>query len=281
MTSVPEQRDSARDLMGCGVSQRRACFLAGLNRSSFHYAARARNDAAVVEQLRAIAARHPRYGYRRAWALLRREGNEANHKRVYRLWKGEGLSVKRRPKKRRVKTGQSVPCRATGPNHVWTYDFVHERCLSATKLKMLTVVDEFTRECLAIEVATTLPSEKVIGVLSRLFAQQGSPRFLRSDNGPEFIALALKAWLARRGTGTLSIDPGSPWQNGHGESFNGKFRDECLNAEAFVSVAEARVRTSAFGRLYNEERPHSSLGYQTPLEFKRSWYASQQNNEQP
>jgi putative transposase len=274
MTSLPERRQGVQDLMGRGLSQRRACLLAGLNRSSWHYGAHPKNDEATRERLRALAQGHPRWGYRRAWAVLRREGEATNHKRVWRLWKQEGLCVKKRPKKRRAKTGQSVPCQATHPNHVWTCDFLYDSCLSGTKLKLLTVEDEFTRECLWIEVATSLPATKVMGVLSGLFTKHGVPRFLRSDKGPEFIAEARKDWLAGQGTGTLYIAPGSPWQNGLGESFKGKLRDQCLSAEVFVSVAEARVRVQAYRRHYNGERPHSSLGYQTPLEFKAGWFGS-------
>jgi putative transposase len=279
MTSREERRQGVKELIRLGVSQRRACFLAELARSSFHYTARLDpEEAALVERLHGIAARHPRYGYRRVWALLRREGVAVNPKRVWRLWKEQGLAVRKRPKKKRqVRTGQSVPCQAQHPNHVWTYDFIQDTCLNGTQLKMLTVEDEFTRECLRIEVASSLPSAKVIRVLSGLFALYGSPRFLRSDNGPEFIAQALKAWLHVQGTDTLYIDPGSPWQNGYAESFNGKFRDECLNSEVFVSVAEARVRVETFRRHYNEERPHSSLGYLTPSEFKERWRAAREH----
>ena len=168
-----------------------------------------------------------------------------------RLWKQEGLWVRPRRKKRQVRTGRSVPCRATHPNHVWTYDFLHDNCWSGTRLKLLRVEDEFTRECLSIEVATSLPASKVLGVLSGLFCAQGAPRLLRRVDGPVFIAVVLKDWLAKQGTGTLYIEPGSAWQNGQGESFNGKFRDECLNAEVFVSVAEARVRVEAYRRHYS------------------------------
>jgi putative transposase len=188
---------------------------------------------------------------------------------VYRLWKQAGLRLKRRSKRRRQGHG-TVPLRALHPGHVWTYDFVHDTCLNGRKLKMLTVVDEFTREALAIEADTTLPARRVLAVLARLFQQHGAPRFLRSDNGPEFLAKVLTTWLAAQGASTVYIEPGSPWQNGFGESFNGKFRDECLNAEVFLGVAEAKVRIEGWRRQYNEERPHSSLGYWTPHEFKQA-----------
>jgi putative transposase len=161
---------------------------------------------------------------------------------------------------------------------VWTYDFVHDACLNGTPLKVLPVVDEFTRECPAIEVATSLPATRVITVLARLVATQGAPAYLRSDNGPEFVAQAVQGWLALQPAATLSIDPGCPWQNGFGESFNGTLRDECLNMQAFASVAEARIQLERFRRSYNEERPHSRLGYRTPAEFKADWLADQSNH---
>ena len=158
---------------------------------------------------------------------------------------------------------------------MWTYDFVHDACWNGAKLKVLPVVDEFTRECLAIEVATSLPAARVIAVLARLFAQHGAPAYLRSDNGPKFVAHQVQIWLALQHAETLYIDPGCPWQNGFGESFNGSLRDECLNMWAFASVAEARFQLERFRRQYNEERPHSRLGYRTPAEFKSDWLADQ------
>ena len=172
----------------------------------------------------------------------------------------------------------AVPPQATHPGHVWTYDFVHDACLNGTKLKLLPVVDEFTRECLAIEVATGLPTERVIRVLDRLFAVHGPPQFLRSDNGPEFVAQAIQGWLVLQQAATRYIEPGCPWQNGFGESFNGTLRDECSTMRAFASVAsvaEARIQIERFRRQYNEQRPHSRLGYRTPAEFKADWRADQ------
>jgi putative transposase len=242
--------------------------LAGLSRSVFQYAIRPRDEAAVIEQLRVLAAKHPRFGYRRMWALLRRSGNKINAKRVHRLWKKLGLGVPRRRRKKRYKGNGSIPCKAEYPKHVWTYDFIHDSCANGRKLKMLTVSDEFTREGLAIETETRLPAGKVIAVLERLFKTHGAPKYLRSDNGPEFIAKALKEWLAQQKTETFYIEPGCPWQNGFVESFNGKFRDECLNAEIFNNLIQAKVVIESWRQHFNGERPHSSLGYQTPLEFK-------------
>jgi putative transposase len=248
--------------------------LARISRSSFRYSRHPRDDTQLAERLRTEAKRHPRYGYRRVWVLLRRK-QRVNLKRVYRVWRAQGLCLpRRRPKKPRHGDG-AVPCQATHPNHVWTYDFIHDACINGRKLKMLSVVDEFTRECLAIETATSLPGREVIAVLQRLFAEHGAPEFIRSDNGPEFIAKIIKRELAAAGAQTIYIEPGSPWQNGFVESFHGKFRDECLNMETFANLAEAKVVIEAWRHEYNNERPHSSLGYLTPLEFKAQWQRMQ------
>jgi putative transposase len=261
-----------------GLSQRRACVLVGLHRSSQRYQPRPAREPELATRLRELARAHPRYGYRRIWALLRREGRTVNQKRVRRLWRQAQLQVRparRRARRRTAREQAAVPQQAQYPGHVWTYDFVQDATLHGTLLRLLTVLDEFTRECLAIHVAASLPSERVIVVLAQLFQAVGAPHYLRSDNGPEFIALALRCWLLRQHTATLYIDPGCPWQNGYGESFNGTLRDECLNLHVFASVAEAQVQVEAFRRHYNEERPHSRLGYRTPAEFKREWQACQ------
>lgn len=164
-----------------------------------------------------------------------------------------------------------MPCQATRPDQVWTYDFIHDACFGGRTLKMLTVTDEFTRESLTIETRTSLPSAQVIAVLERLVAEHGAPEYIRSDNGPEFIARRVQAWLAQAGVTTYYVEPGSPWQNPFAESFHGKFRDECLNMETFTSLAEAQVVIEAWRQDYNEERPHSRLGYRTPREFRKAW----------
>jgi len=256
------------------VSERRSCVLVRIGRCSYRYVPHPRDDRWLTERLQKLAKKHKRYGYRRAWATLRREGHRINHKRVYRVWRAEGLSLNKRRRRKRGRAGGSVPCRAEYPNHVWTYDFIHDSCLSGQKLKMLTVEDEFTRECVAIETDTSIRAQKVMHVLQRLFAEHGAPAFLRSDNGPEFIARRLREWLGEEGAQTLYIDPGSPWQNAYGESFHSRFRDECLNAELFANVAEAKVVIEQWRRHYNQERPHSSLGYLTPAELKAAWYAN-------
>ncbi|HEU5347089.1 MAG TPA: IS3 family transposase [Ktedonobacterales bacterium] len=264
-------------LVARGISERRACALVAANRATVQYHARPRANDGLSERLALLAEQHPRYGYRRVWALVRREGWRVNRKRVHRLWRVAQLQVPKRHRRRHRADGSAsgAPTHATHPGHVWTYDFVQDACLGGAKLKLLPVVDEFTRECLAIEVATNAPAARVIRVLERLFALHGAPQYLRSDNGPEFIAQSIQDWLARHQTATLYIDPGCPWQNGFAESFNGSLRDECLNMQAFASVAEARIQIERFRREYNEERPHSRLGYRTPVEFKADWLADQ------
>lgn len=272
-----DQRAAVQFLVEHGVSERRACVLVAANRSSVQYQPQRGADDTLVERIAHLAYQHPRYGYRRIWALLRREGWVVNHKRVQRLWQQAQLQVRKPRRRRRIARPERVPTQATFPGQVWTYDVVHDACWNGAKLKMLTVVDEFTRECLAIEVATALPATRVITVLARLFALHGAPAYLRSDNGPEFVAHPVQTWLAAHQAETLYIDPGCPWQNGFGESFNGSLRDECLNMYAFASVAEARIQIERFRRLYNNERPHSQLGYRTPAEFKADWLADQSN----
>lgn len=257
----------SEQLKQLGVSQRRSCHLAGISRGGARYQSR-KQDAELIEKLQRIAGAHPRYGYRRAWALLQREGLEVNHKRVHRLWKQAKLSLpQRRPRKRHSGGRVASSPRAVRPNQVWAYDFIFDRCINGQTLKLLTVEDEYTREGLAIHVATSITATKVIVVIDKLISERGAPDHLRSDNGPEFIAAQVKQWLAAKSVGTLYIEPGKPWQNGKQESFNGRLRDECLNVELFRNVAEAGMVIEAWRRHYNEERPHSSLDYRTPSEF--------------
>jgi len=274
VVSAPQRREAVRFLHSFKVSQRRGCALLKIGWSSYRYVAHSRDDGPLKERLREIARKHPRYGYRRAWALLVRAGEVVNPKRVYRLWKQEGLQRPERRRKSRQKRGGAVPLQAVCPNQVWTYDFMQDAA-AGRKMRLLTIVDEFTRESLEITVARTMPAPAVIEVLARLFAERGAPAYLRSDNGPEFVAAAVKDGLRVCGVQTHYIDPGSPWQNAYGESFNDKFRDECLNQEWFHSLAEARVIIQRWRRYYNEERPHSSLDYQTPAEFHAAWKAKQ------
>jgi putative transposase len=217
--------------------------------------------------MRRLAQRHPRYGYRRIWALLRRRGRRVNAKRVYRLWRLAGLTLPRRRSRRKVRTGARLMPRADRPNAVWTYDFIHDAAANGRRFKCLTIVDEYTRECLAITVERSLPARRVLAVLGQLVARYGPPQYLRSDNGPEFIAHRVRRWLVQTGITTAYIDPGKPWQNGVGESFHSRFRDECLDREWFHTPQEARVLIEQYRRQYNEARPHSSLGYHTPAEI--------------
>jgi putative transposase len=223
-------------------------------------------DAEFQATMKRLAQQHPRYGYRRIWALLRRRGEHVNHKRVYRLWRESGFNLHARRRRRRASPPSPRPPEATAPHDIWAYDFVHDRCANGAALKCLVVVDEYSRMCLAIEVSQRIDSRQVVTVLERLIHTHGTPRYLRSDNGPEFVANAVKARLSARGIDTVYIEPGKPWQNGAIESFIGKFRDECLNMEWFLNRWEARVIIESYRRHYNEERPHSGLAYRTPAE---------------
>ena len=254
-----------------GLSQRRACRLLSVARSALTYASRLeQRDAPVLEAMRELARQYPRYGYQRIQIFLARQGFEMSADRAYRLWRQAGLQVPRRRPRRRIAGGRSRPTPPTVANHVWAYDFVYDRCANGEQLKCLTVVDEWTRECLAIQVSGSIRSRHVIEVLARLVCTHGAPRYLRSDNGPEFVSRAILQWLSSSGIDTVLIDPGKPWQNATNESFNDKFRDECLSLEWFRSRAEAKVLIETWRRHYNEVRPHSSLGYLTPRVFINS-----------
>jgi putative transposase len=249
------------------VSERRSCQLIGISRSSYRYQPIMRVDDGLAAKLHEIAAEDPTAGYRTAWAYLRHDGLLVNHKRVQRVWKEEGLTqlVKKGRKRRK---GGSVPLQATHTNHVWAYDFIYDRTEDGQPLRFLTVEDEYTREGLTVATERSMPAEQVIEVLKVLFSKRGAPEYLRSDNGPELIATKLVEWLGQRGVQTHHIDPGSPWQNAYGESFNAILRRECLNRELFYGVLEARVKTESWRQRYNERRPHSSLGYRTPVQFR-------------
>lgn len=237
-------------------------------------------EQSLLQRIRALAFAHKRYGYRRIWALLRREGLLINIKRVKRLWKKEGLQVRKRQKRKR-KAGVTTltPQKAASLNHVWTVDFVHDRLSRGGNLRLLSVIDEFTRQCLCIRVERSLKSEDVRQTLELLFQDYGKPLYLRSDNGSEFIARTLQGCLAQHGTKPLFIEPGSPWQNGKCESFNGKLRDECLNMEVFDTLKEAQIVIEAWRDEYNSFRPHSALNYQTPDMFAKATKALRAPNE--
>ena len=250
------------------VSERRACQVLGQPRSTQRYRPLIPEaDAALRAAIVRLATRFGRYGYRRITALLRVEGWRVNHKRVERIWRQEGLKVPRRqPKRGRLwlTDGSCIRLRPTHRSHVWAYDLMAARTHDGRPLRLLTVIDEFTRECLAIEVARHIRADDVRHCLTRLMVAHGVPAHLRADNGPEFTAQAVRAWLARVGAQTLVIEPGSPWGNGYVESFNGKLRDELLDREIFHTFWEAQVLIERWRRTYNQIRPHSSRGYRPP-----------------
>jgi putative transposase len=252
-----------------GLSSRRACALLSVARSAVGYVSRlAQRDAPAVLAMRALAGQYPRYGYRKIRIFLARLGHMMSAERTYRLWCQAGLQVPKRRPRRRVATGRPRPLPPLAMNHVWAYDFVFDTCADGRALKCLTIVDEYTRECLAIDVAGGIRSGRVIEVLTQLISLHGAPQYLRSDNGPEFVATALLRWVQTVSIDPAFIDPGKPWQNGTEESFNGKFRNECLTVEWFRNRLEAKVGIERWRRHYNEERPHMSLGDLTPAEFK-------------
>lgn len=256
-----------------GLSQRRVCKALGVARSLVRCQSRLpAKDAALVARMHELAKGHRRYGYRRVAALLRAEGWRVNDKRVRRLWRREGLKIPRRGKKKR-RLGHSgngcVRRRAVRRNEVWSYDFLFDQTADGRTLKILPIVGEFTRECVVMVVGRSLAARDAVKALAKAASQRGMPEHLRSDNGPEFIADAVKRWLREEGTATLYIEPGSPWENAYSESFNSRLRDELLNGELFSSLKEAQVLLEQHRRAYNEERPHSSLGYVAPAVFAR------------
>ena len=224
----------------------------------------------LIARLHELARKYPRYGYRMMTAKLRQEGWRVNRKRVYRLWRQEGLKVPKKTRKKRNlgHSGNScVRLRAKHKDHVWCWDFIHDRTADGRALKWLTVVDEFTRECLALQVERRIKAADVQDTLIDLFGIRGVPKHIRSDNGPEFIASALRRWLERSAVETLYIEPGAPWENAYAESFNSRLRDELLNVEEFANVAEAKALGTTWRLEYNHRRPHSSLNYATPAAF--------------
>ena len=259
-----------------GVSERRACRVLGQPRSTQRHRGKlGEGEARLVSRIIELAKAYGRYGYRRITALLHREGWRVNHKKVERIWRQEGLKVPRKqPKRGRLwwNDGSCVRKRAERKDHVWSYDFVADRTHDGRAIRMLVILDEFTRECLTIEVARSLRSEHVLECLGELFVQRGTPDYIRSDNGSEFTAYAVREWLKDEvGVTPLFIEPGSPWENGYVESFNGKFRDELLNGEIFYTLQEAQVIIERWRREYNTFRPHSSLGYRPPAPETVPW----------
>jgi putative transposase len=281
MVSAPARRRQVAYAKERGVSKRRACALLGTARSALTYVSRrALADAPVLQRMRELAAMYPRYGYRFIRVFLAREGLEMSPDRAYRLWRTAGLQVPRKRTRRRIATSRPRPLPPTAKNHVWAYDFVFDTCADGRQLKCLTVVDEWTRECLAIDVAGTIRAARVVDVLARLVSVHGAPRYIRSDNGPEFVSRAVRAWVDELGIETAFIDPGKPWQNGLNESFNDKFREECLSMEWFRSRTEAAAVIATWREHYKAVRPHSSLGYLTPLAFKEKQAGTEFNQRE-
>ena len=250
------------------VSERRACKVLGQCRVTQRYASYvAGEEEKLVARIIELATQYGRYGYRRITALLKQEYWQVNHKKVERIWRREGLKVpQKQPKRRRLwlNDGSCIRLRPEHKDHVWSYDFVMARTSDGRAFRILTILDEYTRECLAMRVDRHISSQDVIDQLYELFLFRGVPEHIRSDNGPEFTAKRVRDWLAGLGVKTLFIEPGSPWENGYIESFNGKLRDELLNREIFTTLTEAKILIEQWRREYNHVRPHSSLGYRSP-----------------
>ena len=269
MVSAPARRQQVAYAMTRGLPSRTACALMQVSRSTLNYEAKQpAKDALALSVMRALAAQYPRFGYRRIHVYMGREGHAMGIDRAHRLWQLGELQVPRKRPRKRPAASRPRPLPTTGPNQVWAYDFVFDACANGQQLKCLTIIDEWTRESLAIDVQGSIRSGRVIEVLAQLISIHGAPQYLRSDNGPEFVSKAVLKWLTSEGIATAYIDPGKPWQNGDNESFNGKFRDECLSLEWFRNRVEARVVIETWRQHYNTDRPHSSLGYLTPHAFK-------------
>jgi transposase InsO family protein len=251
-----------------GISERRACRALGQPRTTQRYKPNRRNDEdTLTSRIIELACKYGRYGYRRITAMLRLEGWEVNHKKVERIWREEGLKVPQKQKKRRriwLNDGSCIRLRPEYPNHVWSYDFIQDRTHDGRGFRILNMIDEYSRECLSVNVERSLRAEDVLEVLTGLFCRYGIPEYIRSDNGSEFTARKVREWLERLGVQTAYIEPGSPWENGYIESFNGKMRDELLNREIFDTLEEAKVLVERWRVEYNQIRPHSSLGYRPP-----------------
>lgn len=270
MVSAPARRIAALYAIERGASHRRACALMQVSRSTLKYVPTLpMKNAPVVNAMRKLSGQYPRYGYRRVNVFLERDGIVISEDKCGRLWAENGLQVPRKRPRRRIATSRPRPFAPARPNSVWSYDFVFDACANGQQVKCLTVVDEYTRESLAIDVGRSIRSARVIEVLSKLISLRGAPRYLRSDNGPEFVSRALLKWVTEQAIELALIDPGKPWQNGTTESFNGKFRDECLAMEWFRNRIEAKVVIEDWRTHYNSVRPHSSLNYETPEAFSK------------
>jgi transposase InsO family protein len=279
---LQEKREAIRFAAERGISQRRACSLLEIGRSTLRYQAQERDDTDLIERIRAVHLKGPRFGIRRVDGQFQRERRKqekkglppaapVNRKRLQRVMRENGLLIRTTCRKKTIRTGRPIPCKAEYPNHVWTLDFQDDALIGGRKVKILNILDEFTREWLEVVVGFTTSAALVMRTLLPLFARLGGPTYLRSDNGGEFIAGELQSLLREAGVASYFIDPGSPWQNGFIESFHSHLRDELLNREAFASLAEARLRLASHRLWYNQERIHSSLGYLTPEEFHQQW----------
>lgn len=272
MVSPQAKRDTVTYVMAShALGLTRACGLIGISRSLYRYASKRPDDKALKERLCELAGQKRRYGYRRLHVLLCREGWTINRKRTYRVYHAADLMVRRRKRKRIAGVERQVKVMAVAPNQSWSMDFVSDGFVDGRRLRCLNIVDDFTKECLAIEVDTSLPGRRVASVLERLAESRGLPQSVTVDNGPEFVSKALDEWAYRNQLKLRFIEPGKPQQNAYIESFNGKFRDECLNEHWFLSMHHARQVIAAWRQEYNYERPHSSLGYLTPNRFADSF----------
>ena len=271
MVSPAQKKQAVANVVGQRLcSERRACRYLGLHRSTYRYPVKAPlpRQVQLQERIVALSWQYPRYGYRRIRDLLAREGWSVSRKQVQRIRRKEGLKVRSKPPRiprQGVSTG--LPTQATHRNHVWTWDFIFDRTDKGSTLKMLTMLDEFTRQCVAMRVERQIRSEQVLATLWQAMTTYGIPAHIRSDNGTEFIAQKIQAWLSKSQIKTLYIEPGSPWQNGYIESFHSRFRDECLNREWLLNLREARIVIEDWRQHYNTERPHSRLGYLSPEGF--------------
>jgi putative transposase len=269
MVSAPARASQVAFAQKRGLSCRRACRIVDVSRSTVTYQSRmAAKDGPILAAMIELASKYPRYGYRRIRIFLERQGMTMSEEKAHRLWRLAGLQVPKKSRKRRIKAPRPRPKAPRAPNDLWACDFVFDGCANGQKLKCFTLIDEFTRESLAIEVDGSLKAQQVVSVLSRVAERRGLPGALRCDNGPEFIAMALLRWCVNSGVEPVHIDPGKPWQNGMDESFNGRFRDECLNLEWFRTRAEAKPVIEEWRKHYNAVRPHSSLKNLTPNEFR-------------
>lgn len=269
MTLAARRVEASYAMERYGVSERRACRLMGLNRATWQYRSRRPADTELRQRVRFLAAELPRYGYKRLWRRLRRQGVRVNHKKIYRIYREEGLMVRKRARKRLVRRGEK-PAPATVPNERWSMDFTSDQLSNGRRFRTFNVVDDCTREALAIHVARSIPGWLVVLVLTQLVKMHGKPVVIVCDNGPEFIGRALEIWAEENGVTIHFIQPGKPVQNCYVESFNGRFRDECLNEHWFTSIEDAREIIEAWRKDYNEVREHGSLGGLTPAEFRRA-----------